>query len=170
MNALDKLKDSLSGYKVSRYEHSLQSATHAYRNGEDEEMIVAALLHDIGDELAPWLAGIERVMAEEAVKRFEPINSISWMVVHLAAFKQFAWVIMAQNETISEAVKACAFGKLASTPAMDEMMADFHAIAKASDRYLDTLTEDDMDLFLQFRGKSARENIGTFLIHQTWHY
>lgn len=92
------------------------------------------------------------------------------MVGHLAAFDQFAWVIMAQNETISEAVKACAFGKPTSTPTMDEMMADFHAIAKASDRYLETLTEDDMGTFLHFRGKSARENIGTFLIRQTWHY
>ena len=34
-------------------EHSLQSATKALKAGEDEEIIVAALLHDIGDELAP---------------------------------------------------------------------------------------------------------------------
>ena len=34
-------------------EHSLQCATRAFRNGESDEMIVAALLHDIGDELAP---------------------------------------------------------------------------------------------------------------------
>lgn len=52
--ALEKLEHSLSGYKVSRLEHSLQSATRAYRNDEDEETIVAALLHDIGDELAPY--------------------------------------------------------------------------------------------------------------------
>ena len=55
--ALERLKDSLSGYQVSRYEHSLQSATRAYRNGESEEMVVAALLHDIGDELAPYTHG-----------------------------------------------------------------------------------------------------------------
>ena len=47
------LSETLEGYKVSRLEHSLQSATRAYRNGESDEMIVAALLHDIGDELAP---------------------------------------------------------------------------------------------------------------------
>lgn len=42
-----------SGYQISRYQHSLQSATLAERDGQDEEMIVAALLHDIGDTLAP---------------------------------------------------------------------------------------------------------------------
>ena len=43
----------MEGYQVSRLEHSLQSATRALLAGESEEMIVAALLHDIGDELAP---------------------------------------------------------------------------------------------------------------------
>ena len=47
------LTETLEGYQVSRLEHSLQSATKALKAGEDEEMIVAALLHDIGDELAP---------------------------------------------------------------------------------------------------------------------
>ena len=47
------LNETLEGYQVSRLEHSLQSATKAYRNNESEEMVVAALLHDIGDELAP---------------------------------------------------------------------------------------------------------------------
>ena len=51
--ALEQLEHSFGGYKVSRLEHSLQSATHAYNAGEDEEMVVAALLHDIGDPLAP---------------------------------------------------------------------------------------------------------------------
>ena len=47
------LTETLEGYQVSRLEHSLQSASRAYRNGESDEMVVAALLHDIGDELAP---------------------------------------------------------------------------------------------------------------------
>ena len=50
MSALD---DTLEGYKVTRLEHSLQTATRALNDKADDEMIVAALLHDIGDELAP---------------------------------------------------------------------------------------------------------------------
>ena len=41
------------GYPVDRYVHSLQTATRAMRDGADDEMIVVALLHDIGDTLAP---------------------------------------------------------------------------------------------------------------------
>jgi len=50
---LRQLKNSYSGYKVSRLEHALQSATRAWLDGADEETIVVALLHDIGDMLSP---------------------------------------------------------------------------------------------------------------------
>lgn len=42
-----------AGYQVTRLEHSLQTATRARDDGADEEWIVAALLHDIGDLIAP---------------------------------------------------------------------------------------------------------------------
>ncbi len=44
----------MGGYPVSRYEHSLQSATRALRDGADIEYVVAALIHDIGDDLSPY--------------------------------------------------------------------------------------------------------------------
>ena len=47
------LNSTLEGYKITRLEHSLQTATRAYKDNASEEMIVAALLHDLGDELAP---------------------------------------------------------------------------------------------------------------------
>ena len=50
---LSGLTSTLEGYQVSRLEHSLQSATRALQDKAKEEMIVATLLHDIGDELAP---------------------------------------------------------------------------------------------------------------------
>ena len=50
---MSSLTQTLEGYQVSRLEHSLQCATRALRAGESEEMVVASLLHDIGDELAP---------------------------------------------------------------------------------------------------------------------
>ena len=50
---MSSLNSTLEGYQVSRLEHSLQTATRALKDKADDEMIVAALLHDIGDELAP---------------------------------------------------------------------------------------------------------------------
>ena len=52
--ALYKLDDGLQGYAVTRLQHSLQAATRAFRDGADDELIVAALIHDVGDELAPY--------------------------------------------------------------------------------------------------------------------
>jgi predicted HD phosphohydrolase len=52
--ALSKLDQSLPGYRVSRLEHSLQAATRALKEGADDELIVAALIHDVGDDLAPY--------------------------------------------------------------------------------------------------------------------
>ena len=50
---MEGLNSTLEGYKISRLEHSLQSATRALRDKAEDEMIVATLFHDIGDELAP---------------------------------------------------------------------------------------------------------------------
>jgi predicted HD phosphohydrolase len=54
MEALQKLDHSLQGYPVSRLGHSLQTATRALKDGADDELIVAALIHDVGDDLAPY--------------------------------------------------------------------------------------------------------------------
>lgn len=51
---LQQLEHSLIGYQVSRLEHSLQSASRAHRDGRSVDYVVAALVHDIGDELAPY--------------------------------------------------------------------------------------------------------------------
>ena len=53
LNFMKSLTMTLEGYQITRLEHSLQTATRAYKDKADEEMVVAALLHDIGDELAP---------------------------------------------------------------------------------------------------------------------
>ncbi len=54
LKALVELDESLSGYKVTRLGHSLQSATRAWRDGADIDWVVSALLHDIGDIYAPY--------------------------------------------------------------------------------------------------------------------
>ena len=53
MGFLKQMQGDRLGYQIDRYDHSLQSATRAERDGADEETIVCALLHDIGDVLSP---------------------------------------------------------------------------------------------------------------------
>jgi predicted HD phosphohydrolase len=49
---LKMLEGDCGGFAVDRLQHSLQSATLAHRDGMDEEYVVCALLHDMGDILA----------------------------------------------------------------------------------------------------------------------
>jgi len=51
---LKQLEGDFGGFPVDRLTHSLQTASRAYRDGQDEEYVVCALLHDIGDELGSY--------------------------------------------------------------------------------------------------------------------
>ncbi|WP_323796119.1 HD domain-containing protein [Nisaea sp.] len=77
--------DTLSGYKITRLEHGLQSATRARRDGADIDWVVAALLHDIGDRLAPQ--NHDR-MAAEILRPFVR-EEVSWVVEHHGIFQSY---------------------------------------------------------------------------------
>ncbi len=85
LEALLNLGDSMEGYQVSRLEHSLQSATRAERDGADEEMIVATLLHDIGDSLAPF----NHSQLVASVLRPYVSEKVYWIMLHHGLFQEF---------------------------------------------------------------------------------
>jgi predicted HD phosphohydrolase len=85
MDALRKLEHSMSGYRISRLEHSLQGATRAFRAGESEEFIVAVLLHDIGDELATYS---HSEMAAAILRPFVS-EKLYWIVKHHGVFQMY---------------------------------------------------------------------------------
>lgn len=76
-------EDTLSGYRITRLEHALQSATRARRDGADIDWVVAALLHDIGDGLAPH--NHDRFAAE--IIRPYVRDEVTWVVAHHGAFQ-----------------------------------------------------------------------------------
>ena len=53
LSHLKMLGGDFGGYPVDRLEHSLQTATRAFKDDRDEEYVVCALMHDIGDLLGP---------------------------------------------------------------------------------------------------------------------
>jgi len=53
LESLRALSHDCGGFAVDRLEHSLQTATRAFRDGRDEEYVVCALMHDIGDLMGP---------------------------------------------------------------------------------------------------------------------
>jgi predicted HD phosphohydrolase len=48
------LQGETGGFAIDRLTHVLQTATLAYRDGRDEEYVICALLHDIGDTLGTY--------------------------------------------------------------------------------------------------------------------
>lgn len=75
--------DTIGGYKITRLQHALQSATRAAKDNADTDWVVAALLHDIGDGLAPQN---HDKMAAEIIRPFVR-EEVSWVVEHHGAFQ-----------------------------------------------------------------------------------
>lgn len=74
---------TLEGYRITRLDHALQSATRAERDGADIDWIVGALLHDIGDGLAPQ--NHDRFSAE-VIRPFVRWD-VAWVVEHHGIFQ-----------------------------------------------------------------------------------
>jgi predicted HD phosphohydrolase len=86
--SLMKLDHSLEGYPISRLGHSLQAATRALRDGADDEMLVAALVHDIGDELAPY----NHTEIAAAIIRPYVRAEVTWIVEKHGLFQNYYYV------------------------------------------------------------------------------
>ena len=85
LDALKNLDSSVDGYQVTRLEHSLQSATRAEKDGADEEMVVATLIHDIGDNLAPH----NHSQLVASVLRPYVSEKIYWIILHHGIFQEY---------------------------------------------------------------------------------
>ncbi len=88
LETLQRLDHSLEGYPLTRLGHVLQTATRALRDGADDEMVVAALIHDIGDELSPYNH------AEIAAGVIRPYvrPEVTWIVEQHGLFQAYYYV------------------------------------------------------------------------------
>ena len=83
--ALANLEGSLAGYQINRLEHSLQSATRAEADGADIELIVSALIHDLGDDLAP----LNHSQLAAAIIRPYVRAEVAWIIEHHSVFQMY---------------------------------------------------------------------------------
>ena len=82
---LKLLDGDYGGFPVDRLQHSLQTATRAWRDGRDEEYVVCALLHDIGDTLGSFN---HFDIAAAILKPFVSDENL-WMVQHHGIFQGY---------------------------------------------------------------------------------
>ena len=84
------------------------------------------MVHPLVDQLrfarSEWVRALEGVSDEDARRRLIPMNSISWIVGHLAWQENRYWLQLAQGQDVAPHLNALVgYGKPATTPPLDEM-------------------------------------------------
>ena len=85
LDHLKLLDGDFGGFPVCRLEHSLQTATRAHRDGRDEQYVVMALLHDIGDTLGSYN---HPEVAASIIKPFVS-EEVHWICQNHGAFQGY---------------------------------------------------------------------------------
>jgi hypothetical protein len=133
------------------------------------------MAHFLVDQLrfarSEFVRCLEGVSEEDACRRLEPMNCISWIVGHLANQEHRYWVILGQGQDLAPGLNdLVGYGKPASTPSLSEMWDTWRAVTAAADAYLDTLTPELMLTHFEREGKPVAESVGTMLIRNLYHY
>jgi uncharacterized damage-inducible protein DinB len=130
--------------------------------------LLVAQLRFARSEFARGLVGVSD---EDARRRLMPMNCISWIVGHLANQEHRYWVLFAQQKDVAPGlVDLVGYGMPASTPPLEEMWAVWRKVTAAADEFLDTLTPEILQLFLNRNGKPVDESTGTLLMRNIYHY
>jgi hypothetical protein len=117
---------------------------------------------------AEWLRALDGVPEADGAKRLLPMNSISWIVAHLAWQEQRYWLTRLAGETpVPELNDIAANGGPASTPSLTAMVAAWHTVTDAADPQLDAL--DEAALQRSLPGQPPRR-MGDSLHRVTYHY
>jgi hypothetical protein len=118
-----------------------------------------------------FVRGLEGVSEEDAIRRILPMNSISWMVGHLANQEHRYWVMLPQQKEVAPGLnELVGYGKPASTPPLKEMWAVWRKVTAQADEFLATLTPEILQKKLLRDGKPVDESIGTLLLRNIYHY
>jgi hypothetical protein len=130
------------------------------------------MTHPIVDQLrfarSEWRRGLRGVSEEDGFKRLMPMNSIGWIVGHMAWHEQRYWLTRLAGETPRPIVnEVAANGGPATTPSLKEMLEAWKVITSAADPHLDALDEKDMAGTLP--GSPLRK-MGDAILRVTYHY
>jgi hypothetical protein len=120
-------------------------------------------------EFRRCLAGVS---GEDATTRLLPMNSLGWIICHLAGQERRFWLIWAQGitEVAPELNEWGHFEKPANTPPLAASWAAWQAVTDAVDPFLDGLTQERLLEHLIVDGELMESNIGTMLRRSTYHY
>ncbi|HWH24091.1 MAG TPA: DinB family protein [Candidatus Limnocylindria bacterium] len=119
---------------------------------------------------AEWTRALRGVSERDGARRLEPMNSVGWIVGHLAWQEQLYWLTRALDRTplpvLNEVV---ASGGPATTPSLQEMRAAWKRITGEADPWLDSLTAAELLGELR-RPSGSKRSVGDAMQRMIYHY
>jgi uncharacterized damage-inducible protein DinB len=118
-----------------------------------------------------WLRGLKGVSEDAGGRHFGPMNSIGWIVGHLAWQEQRYLLHRPQGIMLRDDIqKEFAFGAPMSTPSLKEMLVAWRRITRAADTFLDQQTTETLLVDLPLDGKKSGQTRGSAIRRVTYHY
>lgn len=118
-----------------------------------------------------WRRGFEGISAVDAEAHMGQMNSISWIVGHLAWHEQRYWLQFGLGQVLYPTLNELyAYGAPMSTPALADMLGMWEHVTQAADPFLDTLTTDLLQAPLLRDGRDVGQSHGSALRRMTYHY
>ncbi len=130
-------------------------------------------VHPLVDQLrftrSEFRRGLRGTPAADAGRRLEPMNSIGWIVAHMAWHEQRYFLTRAQGRTPRPDLNDIApNGGPATTPALAAMLRAWSTVTAGADAWLDSLTAGDLEQ--ELAGSGPRRTIGSGIQRVTYHY
>jgi len=117
---------------------------------------------------AEWRRGLRGVPEADGFRRFEPMNSIGWIVGHMAWHEQRYWLTRLAGETPEPILnEVAASGGPMTTPSLKAMLKAWALVTAAADPHLDSL--DEASMMVSLPGSPPRQT-GTAILRVTYHY
>jgi hypothetical protein len=107
------------------------------------------MAHPLVDQLrftrSEFVRGLEGLSGSDAQKRIMPMNSISWIIGHLAWQEQRYWLFRSQGKLLFPQLNELfAYGRPASSPPLSEAWSLWRSVTEAADPWLDALVTETM--------------------------
>lgn len=116
-----------------------------------------------------WLRALRGVSEQDGGRRIEPINSIGWIVGHLAWQEQLYFLTRAQQRTPAPILnEVAAYGGPPTTPSLKEMIAAWKLVAAEADAWMEPLTT--ADLLEPLPPPGGKRSVGDGIRRMTYHY
>jgi hypothetical protein len=118
-----------------------------------------------------FLRGLQGVSDDDARRRIEPMNCISWIIGHLACQEHAFFVAWPQGRGREPEYAAFAWGSPASQPSPEDVMTLWRTACEAADRCLHTANADSLRKpVIAPHAATERENLGTLIVRNIFHY